>query len=805
VKLFAAGLTALLVLLCASFASAADAPKLDVPTFALSDLKAGLKGTGYTVIRGTKIESFDVEVIDLVPDGGFDGGPMVLAKFSGPVVEFSNGIAAGYSGSPVYINGKLLGAVSSAIPLSDTHIGGITPIQSMLSALPDGETVDYSKNTVLPDSTNNGQPLDKNGNEISWVDNAEVARQLNDAQQAIGGNHWSAVRCETPLLTSGLSPLVINQLKQNFGTHYSSLLNISSLPMGKAGDMGLLAGTGDAAAGDTKPGLLLGGEKQEPPLKPGDAVSVSLVQGDLEVYAIGTVTYSDKEGRVLIFGHPMMQSGPTNMPLGKAYVTYTHKAVDRAFKEGVRLNTVGTLTKDQLCGCGGSFNVQPDMIPVRIKVKDVDRGTTHTMKLSVIRNPDITPSLIAGGMSEAVQRELDRQPGGTLKMSYYIEAAGLKEPLRRENYYSNDTDVISDAAFDLYPLTSLLETNIYRKVSVTKVEVLCEITRNRINASIDDAKIVTDSNKPSTAPAGPGTPPAPGAQQEPTLPKGQDKNNPLDDPSTPGSAQPGQTAPVVPPVPNPLASLPTFKPGDTIKVKVRLQPYRTDAVWREFQVKVPDDFPSGSTVLVVHGGGDLISMSEFGGKGRQLFGMGPMLSGEGRDLDSLLDQVENWPLNNELVVTLVRPYDPSQAQQLGQGSSTNPTVAMPGGAGGGVAAASEASDPDNPKNKVDAKYQMEWVIYNGFFLPVNIMSDKDMAAMKAAMQQQQQNADKAKPGDAKPGDAGKGGDGKDGGDQPGPGSDEESVRPAITMPSLHYSLPRLEPMAPGARPMKTKL
>ncbi len=98
-------------------AAAKPAPQLDTPMFPLEQLKPGQKGTGYTVIRGTEIKPFNVEILELVPKGGFDGGPMVLARFSGETIEFSNGIAGGYSGSPVYIDGKLLGAVSHGDPV----------------------------------------------------------------------------------------------------------------------------------------------------------------------------------------------------------------------------------------------------------------------------------------------------------------------------------------------------------------------------------------------------------------------------------------------------------------------------------------------------------------------------------------------------------------------------------------------------------------------------------------------------------------------------------------------------------------
>jgi hypothetical protein len=289
---------------------------------------------------------------------------------------------------------------------------------------------------------------------------------------------------------------------------------------------------------------------------------------------------------------------------------------------------------------------------------------------------------------------------------------GLKEPLRRTNYYSDDMDVVVNAAYEVAPISNLLDTNIYRDVKVTKVEVMIEITRNRINASIDDAKIVWE--KPEAQPGEQTLTPPPGDQSLPVEAPKVGADNPTsnaraqgDQPTPPQDGQASATVPggvVAPPgmIAMPV-DIPTFKPGDTIRVKVRLQPYRTDPVWREFSINVPSDFPAGSTMIVVHGGGDLISMSELSGKGRSLFGMGPAIDVKEHDLDSVLTQITEWPLNNELLITLVRPYDPAQAQQLGQQQQ----------------ATGEASPVEN---KIDAKYQMEWVIYNGFMLPVNIVT-----------------------------------------------------------------------------------
>jgi hypothetical protein len=744
--------------------AAPAASPLKVPMFALEDLKPGLKGVGYTVIRGTKIEQFTVEVLELIPDGGFDGGPLILARFTGGPVEFSNGVGQGYSGSPCYINGKLLGAISTGMPFTDTHIGGITPIQSMLAALPTSEEPDYSTNTVLPATENNGIPVaEDEETKVTYVRDWDKALAYNMDMRSRGEHKYAALPCATPVLTSGLSPRVLEefspQLKNAFGTN----LELVDKPMGKAGDYGLFMK-------ETKgPGLLLQEQQNAPPLAPGDAVAVSLMQGDLELYAVGTVTYTDDEGRILIFGHPFFGQGPTNMPLGKGYITWTYGSIQTPFKEGVRLNTLGTLTRDQSAGCGGTFNEQPDLIPVKVKIVDVDQNKTTTKRYEVIRHPDYTPLLVTMGISQAAAEALDREPGGTMKMSYHVEGVGLKEPLRRTDYYFDDLDVISHATMNIMPLSSLLTTNIYRDVKLSKIEVMLEITRNRVNASIDDAEIewdkgsagqegdqtTADAEDSDSAEAKNNETPAEDTPGETDTDEAEAASEATSDPSQDVST-PTESLPAANPAPQPEiaykypltpryvkfqteaqdeqgqdgsgdegivmgpygamqmpgvdGNIPTFKPGEEIKVKVRLQPYHQEAIWRQFSVKIPTDFPAGNTMVVVHGGGDLVSFSELGGKGRSLMGMGPVIDVEERDLDNILTQILEWPTNNELLVTLLRPYDPAAAQELG------------GTAG------------EKPEDKVDAAYQMEYVIYNGFMLPVNIVTE-DSEAMNDAIAQ----------------------------------------------------------------------
>lgn len=719
-----------LLLSCAWAAEPADtssAPTLTgVEIFPLGELTLGMKGTARTVIRGTKVETFDVEVLEVIPDGGFDGGPMILARFTGPVVDFSDGIAGGYSGSPVYIGGKLVGAVSMAMPNTDTHIGGITPIGQMLKSLPDGEELDFSSNTVLPATEKNGTPVDEDGKLISYTNDYELARQLNDEARRAGSDHLVAVPAKTPIYFAGISPGVFAQYSDQLSGLLGSQLQLMDVPMGRARDYGLLL----SENGDV-PGLLLHETSKEPPLKPGDACVVTFVEGDVELYGVGTVTYSDPEGRFLLFGHMMMGEGDSHFPVGLAYITWTHGSIVRAFKQGVRLNTLGTVTKDHAAGCGGSFEIEPEMIPVRFKLNDADTGASATKRFKVVRHKDFTPMLISLAISQAAAEMLDREPGGTMKFSYHIEGVGLKDHMRRTNYYYDERYVLSNAAYELMPIADLLANNVYREVKIDKIEILAEVTRNRRNASIDEADFILDDEQeveePPTGDEGESeeepdlrtidetlemieaeqaVAPAEGqAWQAPRLRNLRGRRavrlqEPAPGPEQAGEEElypPGMIGPEFP------EDIPTFAPGDTVAVKVRLQPYRTDPIWRRFEIQIPEDFPSGGSSLYIHGGGDLMSWDELGGKGRSLFGFGPLIDLRDRELDTIIDQIVEAPLNNELLLTLTRPYDYSE-ELNGNGGS--------------------GDDDEEVEDHVDEKYQMEWVIYNSFMLPLNIQGDE---------------------------------------------------------------------------------
>jgi len=691
-----------------------------VDFFPLNELKAGMKGIGKTVVRGTKIETFDVEIIDILPNGGFDGGPLILARFSGPVIELSGGIAAGYSGSPVYINGKLLGAVSSGEPFSDWHIGGITPISSMLSALPRRREIDYSKNTVIPEPKAgpprfSASPINSEGSKLTEppkTDEGGIGKRL-------------MVPLYAPLVVNGASPKAVSLLKK--ALENNPYLKVIS-DLGSAGAVGK---------------GLLQESTQESPLAPGDAIAVPLIAGDIELSAIGTLTYIDEMGQILAFGHPLLLSGDASYPIGKAYIAYTQKSFEEPFKTGFRLNSLGAITRDRLSAVGGLLGEKADTLPVTLQIYDVDTGKSRQFKVEIIRDTDIFETLVGFAVTEAFVRVVDMLKGGTVRIEFAINGVGLKEPLKRVNYFYDafsPVDIIWD---ELIPLTSLLNNNIYREVKITELSVKIDFTRNRVNASIDDAKLLTEETKKkelakkeeekqagneAEGAEGATEEQAPAEQEEPekdedSAPKeqiGQALQGQQQEPLAPGGGPEAypEGAPPVPPK--------TVHPGETIEVEVRLQPYRQEPVIQKVYVVIPEDFPTGPTNIWVHGGGSLISvMNEFGGKGRVLLGTGRFFDVDSsiHDLDKIIEKALSTPLNNEVVITIPKPVQPA-----------------PEGKQDASASSDEKKDEEEER-EFRVTLPTNWVIYNQKVLPINVQpkTQKNQQKQKNEEEEQQES------------------------------------------------------------------
>jgi len=662
-----------------------------VEFFPLQDLKVGMKGTGLTVVRGSDPVSFNVEIIDVMPKEGFDGGALVLARFSGRVIEESGGIAEGYSGSPVYIQGKLLGAVSAAIPYSDTHIGGITPIESMLAALPNRHRGDFTGNTVIPEPRR--QPR------LYFLESWDEAKQHNEGRSE--EQPMAAVPLVAPLVARGLSARSLEAVKQKASAY--PFLDVVT--------------EGSIVQPPLKPGLLFNPKGAES-LRPGDAVGVSLMMGDIDLSAIGTVTYVDSIGQVLAFGHPFLSSGAINMPLQKCYVAYTHRSSIRPFKMGYTVAPVGTATQDRPAAIGGLLGRVADTIPFHLTVNDVDNKRIREFKVELVRDPDWTDLLISLAAAESLSRTIDASRGGTVRVKFTLAAEGLEEPIERVNYYYDDLAPTAILWEELLPLASLLANNIYEEARLTAISATIDFTRNRVNAAIEKAALLLpgETDEPEAGDEAAEKSPGPSAEAPPE--EAPDGNGQEDAPEEGGSAEYRlqESMPPMPPMPSdeeapPMPPKPkTVHPGDALRIKVTLQPFREDAVVQTIHFTLPEDFPAGATTIMVHGGGMLQSIyNEFGGRGRSLFGGGAFVNvpREMRSLDQILERALSTPLNNEVVITILKPETPPQNN------------------------ASDSGEDEVPDPEFRVSLPTDWVIYDQQMIPILVAKGANNSQQQA--------------------------------------------------------------------------
>ena len=343
---FAAMILGWLAALSPAFA-AGDAPITrpkagPVPIMRLSEIKPGMKGTAWTVFQGTEPEPVPIEIVGRLQNAWGPKQDIILAKMGGKAIRTN--VAGGMSGSPVYINGKLIGAVALRLSVfSPDAICGITPIELMLEI----NDFDSSRpeDARTPDklaARSNRAAVEAPGDLLSQVVSAGSSGNLPQTPMM--------VPIESPLVLSGFNASTIEQ----FGPMFQQL--------------GIHAVQGGAAAGALASKPVAGWEHS---LNPGDTVAGVLVDGDMSVSGLGTVTYNDGK-HVLAFGHPFFNLGPVDMPMTKGEVLMTLSSAFQPNKMANATDVVGALHQDRHSGIMGVLGASSEMIPVTMRVRALD-------------------------------------------------------------------------------------------------------------------------------------------------------------------------------------------------------------------------------------------------------------------------------------------------------------------------------------------------------------------------------------------------------------------------------------------------
>jgi hypothetical protein len=369
-------LTFSLALLAASLCATVSAQQAassgaDPRLFPLEDVRAGMKGTARTVFNGTEPEEFGVEILGVLPGFPAPRQSAIIARLTGKNVERTS-VFAGMSGSPVYIDGRLVGAIAFSFPFAKEPIAGITPIKQMIDIFERGS----EGRTLAPHEPRS----------VSFTQLAATEWKMNWPKQAVTGAPLIApVSAGSPLVSllgqqyqPIATPVVFGGISQESLQLFSTqLMSNGLLPVSGAG--------GAASITPLAP-------VNEKTLAPGTSVSVQLVRGDYSIAASGTVTFRDGN-RIYAFGHPFLSLGAADMPMTEASVVTVIPNTNNSFKLAVPGQMVGSISQDRATGIYGQLGQAPKMIPVRINLH-TSRDRTETYNYEVANDSFLTPLLL---------------------------------------------------------------------------------------------------------------------------------------------------------------------------------------------------------------------------------------------------------------------------------------------------------------------------------------------------------------------------------------------------------------------------
>lgn len=390
--------------------------------FPLDQVKPGMRATGYTVFVGGEPKPFEVEILGLIKGFQFPQQSAVLSRLVGDEVNHT-GVFQGMSGSPVYIDGKLLGAVAFGFQFAKDPIAGIMPIQHMVEVF-------EQKNGNEPRKAE--QPRSVSFSEIAFNENskefAEFVKSLdapaNAGAQAVSTS--GAGQVLTPIAT----PLAITGIPSDVIERFAPLFR----------SWGFAPVAGAAGAAEISELKKAGADT----LKPGSTIVVPLVRGDYSLAAAGTVTYRDGD-RIYAFGHPFLSLGVSDLPMHEGDVVTVMSSSAISFKLSFPKAMVGAIRGDRSAGIYGELGVAPRMIPVEINLK-TSRNENRSYKFDMVADRFLTPILMQMMMIGTIN-STERQIGdSTLQIRSRIKLKDQSE-INLENRLSLSMNAPLAAAF----------------------------------------------------------------------------------------------------------------------------------------------------------------------------------------------------------------------------------------------------------------------------------------------------------------------------------------------------------------------
>lgn len=429
----------------------------------VGQVKAGMRGIGRTVIKGQKVEEFNIDIIGTLQGGGgiIPVKHLILFRVSGPVIDQSGGTAAGMSGSPLYINGRLVGALSAGYLFQPDKrdLALATPIEEMLRVLEIKNNGNRS-GQAWPRVFTSDHPIQIGGKAVTRFVIAGDYAQAARIDGAGLPQTTAFVPATFPVSLSGLSPRALRIVQQVLGLQQPLLQSI-------------YGPTAFEAA----------------PIVGGSSVGVMQVRGDINFGGICTVTLRTSN-KLLICGHPWDLLGEVEYALTTSEIITVVRTLERPFKEGNLGELIGKIDQDRGPAIRGIVGQMPRMFAVRVTVTDADTGKMITRGFQVVRRKDLAKLFATAMTLTALDRARDQVlGGGTAKVRTTIRGKGLPRTVIRENTVYSSRDISLAALLELPDALNFLFFNDIVAIDASDVAIEVSFTGKRETAGITDAQV----------------------------------------------------------------------------------------------------------------------------------------------------------------------------------------------------------------------------------------------------------------------------------------------------------------------------
>ena len=412
--------------------------------FPLEAVKTGMMGTGQTVFQGRKVEEFQVEILGVLRNVG-PKQSMILARLKGEPLD-KTGVIAGMSGSPIYLDGKLAGAVAFTFPFSKEPIAGIRPIVEMINQ-------------------------DKKGLHQSTPDETTLAvfasSLIGEGSELLGAD----LPTSPPPVFSGEAKLIPIVTPVNLAGFSSRTLDVFGSRLQELG-LEPVQGIAGGRLGESHP--------DEEKLRPGSMISVALIRGDFEMSAAGTVTYISGR-RLYAFGHPFLSSGSVELPFSAAEVVTLVPNLSNSFKISESGSLLGTIVNDHAGGLTGIVGQMPSLTSVRLRLK-WNRGI-EDYSFELVQDRLLTPYLLQMALFSSIDATHRRIGASTLRIRGKARFGEGLPPLLLDNVFSEPTNTALSAATSTSSV--LYHVLLNKNITLEEIDLAIEADDHEKWAEID--------------------------------------------------------------------------------------------------------------------------------------------------------------------------------------------------------------------------------------------------------------------------------------------------------------------------------